>query len=497
MSHAYFDDSARHDDLHRRSLRSGAIGVVSQVGNVATQVISTIVLARILVPEDFGLVAMVSAITGYITIFIDLGTRDAVSQHPSLNTGEASALYWITAASGSFFALLIVLCAPLITAFYSAPKLQAITIAMAVPIIVSGFYYQQYALMRRALMFRQLAIIDLSGNVIGTAVAILLAHFSFGYWALVWKPAIVAIVSACGVWVTCGWWPGRPAFTQGVRTMIRFGLNVTGFIIADTVSRSLDRVALGHNYGPRELGFYQNAFNVYENAVNVSSAPLHNVATATLSKLRDDVDALKRAWSTALSSLAYFATPAFAVLAVIGHDLVVLVLGPKWQIAGTILSVLALRGPAQVVAITHSWLHVAAGRPDRWRHAGVLNLGFTAIALLCGLPYGSIGVAASYAVLAYIVMVPAILYAGHPLGIRFKDVLRTVGPQVAGALATAGVGFVLRATLLQSISAPVRLVLLVFICSAFYLAVMVLGFRMTKPLTLVASLLRRRAAGSV
>jgi polysaccharide transporter, PST family len=492
LSHAYFDDSARGDDLHRRSLRGGAMAMISQGGNVVTQVISTIVLARILLPEDFGLVAMVAAITGYIAMFVDLGTRDAVAQHTQLSEGEASALFWITAATGSFFTLLTVSCAPLIAEFYALPKLKAIAVVMSIPFMLSGLYYQQYALMRRALMFRKLAIIDISGNVIGTGLAILLAHFGYGYWALVWKPAMTAFATACAVWATCGWWPKRPAFTAGVRVMIRFGLNVTGFSIADAISRSVDRVAVGHRFGPRELGFYQNALNVYDNLIGVTAAPLHNVASATLSKLRDDRDALKRAWSTALSSLAFFAAPAFAVLAVVGQDLVVLLLGEKWRTAGVILSVIALRGPAQVVASTHSWLHVAAGRPDRWRHWGVFNCGLTIIALFCGLKYGAIGVAVSYAVLIYVITVPALLYAGHPLGIRTRDVLQAIGPQLVCALATAGLGFALQKTLLASVAAPVRLVLLCFICSSFYLAVMVFGFRITKPLAVAASLLRRR-----
>jgi PST family polysaccharide transporter len=495
MSHAYFHDSTRGSDLHQRSLRGGAMAMISQGGNVATQIISTIVLARILVPEDFGLVAMVSAITGYVAVFVDLGTRDAVAQRARLEEGEASALFWITAATGLAFTLVTVSCAPLIAAFYGVPKLKAITMAMSVPFMLSALYYQQYALMRRALMFRKLAIIDISGNAIGTASAILLAHLGYGYWALVWKPGITAFVTACAVWATCGWWPGRPTFTQGVRSILRFGLNVTGFIIADTISRSMDRVALGHTYGPRVLGFYQNAFNIYDNAVAVSASSLHNVATATLSKLREDMVALRRAWSTALSSLAFFAAPAFVVLAVVAQDLVVLLLGPKWRTAGAILSVLALRGPAQVVASSLGWLHVTAGRPDRWRHWGVINCGLTIIALLCGLRYGAIGVATSYAILAYLVVVPAVLYAGQPLGIRTRDVLVAAGPQVVCALATAGLGFVLRQTLFEGVSVPVRLGLLCLLCSAFYLAVMVLGFRMTKPLVLAASLLRRRAGG--
>jgi polysaccharide transporter, PST family len=460
MSHAYFDDSVRGDDLHRRSLRGGVLTMISQGGNVTTQVISTVVLARILVPEDFGLVAMVSAITGYIAIFVDLGTRDAVAQHTRLKEEEASAMFWITAATGLTFALVTVSCAPLIAGFYGLPRLKTITMAMSVPFLVSALYYQQQALMRRALMFRQLAIIDVSGNAIGTAFAILLAHLGYGYWALVWKPAITALATGCGVWTTCGWWPGRPAFTQSVKGMIRFGLNVTGFSVADAISKSVDRVALGHSYGPRNLGFYQNALNIYENSVAVTI--LHNVA--------------------------------FAVLAVIGQDLVVLLLGTKWRTAGAILSILALRGPAQVVASTNSWLHVAAGRPDRWRRWGVLNCGFTITALLCGLRYGSIGVAASYAILAYIVVVPSMLYAGRPLDIRIRNVLVAVGPQIGCALATAGLGFALRETLFENVSVPVRLFLLCLLCSAFYLGVMVLGFRITKPLAVAASLVRRRVA---
>src|ERR1700733_10515664 len=155
MSHAYFKDSARGNDLHQRSLRGGAMAMISQVGNVATQIISTIVLARILLPEDFGLVAMVSAITGYISIFVDLGTRDAVSQHARLMQGEASALFWITASTGLVFTLVTVSCASLIAGFYGLPRLKAITMAMSIPFMLSALYYQQYALMRRALMFRK------------------------------------------------------------------------------------------------------------------------------------------------------------------------------------------------------------------------------------------------------------------------------------------------------------------------------------------------------
>src|SRR5262249_44824147 len=117
-------------------------------------------------------------------------------------------------------------------------------------------------------------------------------------------------------------------------------------------------------------------------------APLHNVAVATLSKLRADRTALKRAWATALSSVTFFAAPVFAILAVTGPDLVVRLHSSKWAQAGTILSILVLRGPAHVVERTLGWLHVAVGRPDRWRHCGIVNCIMLMVAFYCGPPLG-------------------------------------------------------------------------------------------------------------
>jgi PST family polysaccharide transporter len=491
MHRGYFDDAVRSHDLHHRSLRGGAVSMIAQGGNMAVQVVSTIVLARILLPEDFGLVAMVSAVTGYLSICVDLGTRDAVVQRGSVDEGEVSALFWITFAIGFTLTAITILCSPLIARFYGEPRLTHVAMVLSLMFVLPALYYQQYGLMRRALLFRQIAAIDLGGNTLGAVIAIVLAWRGYGYWALAWRPVLTVLFAALGVWLTCGWWPKRPVFSAGVRELLGFGLNVTGFTVADMVARAADRVALGYTTGPRELGYYQNASTIYDNALNVPAA-LHNVATATLSKLRSDTAALKQAWSTALSSLTYFAAPTFVILALLGQDLVVLLLGAKWRAAGAILSILALRGPAHVVERTHGWLHVTAGRPERWRHWGILNCILTILALFCGLPFGALGVAAAYSMLAYALFVPAIIYAGKPLGIGIGDVFRAVGPQILTALGTAALGFALRATALRDVAPLARLLILGVLCSAFYLAVMAFGFRMTRPLVVAASLLRVR-----
>ena len=462
--------------------------------NLVVQVCSTIVLARMLLPEDFGLVAMVSAVTGFASIFVDLGTRDAVAQRHSITESEVSALFWITLGTGLALTTITAVSAPLIARFYGEPRLGPVTMALSATFLLPALYFQQQALMRRALMFRTIALIDVGANLLATAIAIVLAYRGYGYWALVWKLVLSALFSAVAVWICCGWWPKRPAFTAGVKDLLKFGLNVTGFIIMDGVTRSADRVALGYTAGPQQLGYYQNALIVYDNALQICSS-LHNVATATLTKLRGDRAALKRAWETALSSLVFFAAPACATLAVVGQDLVVLLLGTKWAAAGVVLSVLALRGPANVVERTLGWLHVIAERPDRWRHWGVVNCVVTIVALLCGLPFGAIGVAAAYVASTYLLFIPGIAYAGKPLGIGAADAWRTVGPQVITALGAAAIGFLVGHTILLHMAPLPRLVILGILCCAVYLVTMTLGFRMTKPLTVAASLVRTRVSG--
>jgi PST family polysaccharide transporter len=495
MRRSYFDEAAPGDDLHRRSLRGGAISMVAQGANVFIQIGSTIALARVLLPEDFGLVAMVLAVTGFASIFVDLGTRDAVTQRVKVDEGEMSALFWITFGVGLALTAITVLCAPLLASFYEESRLELVTVTLSATFVLPALYFQQHALMRRAMMFRTLALIDLGSNLLATVLAIVLAYRGYGYWALVWKPVMTAGFSAVAVWVSCGWLPKRPTFTAGVKELLGFGLNITGFTITDYVAKSVDRVALGYTAGPRDLGYYQNAFLIYDSALNVCSVSLHNVATATLSKLRGDVAALKRAWATALSSLTYFAALAFATLAVIGQDIIVLLLGSNWAAAGTILSILALRGPAHVVERTLGWLHVAAGRPERWRRWGIVNSVATIAALFSGLPFGAVGVAVAYTALMYILFVPAIAYAGKPFGIGVADVLRAVAPQVVTALGTAAIGFLVGRTLLQDTASFTRLLILGVLCCGVYISAMTFGFRMTKPLTVAASLVRKRVPG--
>lgn len=487
--HDYFGENKPHAGLGRDSLHSGVAFIAARGLNVFVQIGSTILLARLLSPQDYGLVAMVFALVGFAPMLIDLGTTDATVQRKSITHFDVSALFWLKVAIAGTLTLLLAGGSGFIASFYDEPELTGIALASCLTFIMSALSAQHFALMRRAMQFRRMAAIEILSNVISSVIAIAMALTGWGYWALVAKPILTTSVSAVGAWVSCPWLPGRPQITRPAVEMLRFGMGVTGFTMTDYLARSTDRIALGYFYGAGPLGYYQNAFLLYENLLNLCTQ-VHDVAVSGLSKLRDNVDQLKRSWATALSLLSFFSMAAFAVLAVTGQDFVVLLLGQKWGPAGPLLCIFAVKGIANVVERTLGWLHVAAGRSDRWMRWGLFSAVFQLAALLAGVPFGLAGVATAHAIATFCLFVPALVYAGQPFGIGARDVLRAVGPQMVAALGTVAIGFMMQRALLADVSQLARFVISVPFCGAVYLLVAVGIFRVTRPIQIAFSLLR-------
>jgi PST family polysaccharide transporter len=487
----YFEENKPHAGLGRASLRSGVTFVAARCVNILVQVTSTVLLARLLSPHDFGLVAMVLALVGVAPILIDLGTSDASTQKKHITPIEISTLFWLNIAIGGALAALLAGVSGLIASFFREPALTSIALVSSLTFIMTALSTQHYALMRRAMQFQRLAVIDISANVISSIVGVAMAFTGWGYWALVAKPIMASALIVVGAWMSCPWLPGRPRYTSDVKELVGFGMGVTGFAVTDYFARSADRLALGYFHGAGPLGYFQNAFLLYSNLLSLLTEPLHNIAVSGLSKLRNNLDELRRSWAVALSSTSFFSVPAFAVLAVSGQDFVVILLGQKWAAAGPLLCVFAVRGIAHSVERTLGWLHMAAGRSDRWMRWGVFSAFCQIMGLIAGLPFGPIGVAVAYTIVMFGLFLPALVYAGRPLGIGGVGVvLSVVGPQTAAGLVAVAIGLAVQQAFLVECSQLVRFFVSAGICLAAYLSVVVGVFRVTDPIRLAFSVLR-------
>jgi O-antigen/teichoic acid export membrane protein len=451
---------------------------------------AAIVLARLLAPEDFGLVAIVTVLTSFAPLLVDFGLGDATVQRSKITQGQVNSLFWLSSGIGLAVALGIAACSPLIAWIYGEPRLQPIALVSAITFVLGGMSNQHLALLKRSMQFGRIANIQLLSALAGIVVAVVAAICGLDYWALVLRPIVNGFCVVVGVWLVCRWRPGFPAFDSDVKPMVRFGLHVVSFSIIYTLGRSVDRIALGLFYRPAQVGYYQNATSLYENSIFSALIQLHTVASAALSKLQSNVDALRRKYEAALSTLAFFVMPAAAILSVVAQDLTVILLGEKWRMAGSLLSIISLRGIFQVVEGSQGWLHLSIGRADRWRNWGIVSAAVQVVAVLSGLPFGPEGVAVAVVIASSLIALPSIVYAGRPIDIGAALVVRAVGAQLIGAISALAAGWWLETTALTDYSSFARVLLLCVWCSCIYLAIVVGLFRMIEPIKVAGSVAR-------
>jgi len=486
----YFEDHRESRDLGRLALRGGAVSVAMQYGNGVLQLVAAIVLARLLAPEDFGLVAIVTVLTSFAPLLIDFGLGDATTQRSKITRSQVSSLFWLSTGIGLAIAVLVAACSPLIAWIYREPRLEDIALCTAIMFVLFGMSNQHLALLRRTMQFTRIAKIQILSTLIGVAIAIAMAICGYGYWAIVLRPIASSFCVATGAWLVCGWVPGFPVFDDEVKSMVRFGLHVVGFSVLYTVARAVDRILLGLFYRPDAVGYYQNAITLYDYSIFAVLSQLHTVGSAALSKLQSNPAALRQRYEAALSALAFFVMPTAAILSVTAQDLTVILLGEKWRAAGLLLSIIGLRGIFQVVEGSQGWLHLSIGRADRWRNWGVVSVVAHFVAVLGGLPFGATGVAVAIVITSLLIAVPSISYAGRPIGIGAALVMRAVGQQLIGAIGTVAGGWWLQTTALTDCSTFARMFLSIGFCISIYLIIVVGLFRLTEPVKVAGTIVK-------
>jgi O-antigen/teichoic acid export membrane protein len=487
---SYFEDLDAPADLSRLAMRGGVASVAAVYGNGVLQVVGAVVLARLLTPEDFGLVAIVVVLTRFAPLLIDLGTADATIQRSKITQGQVSTLFWLNSVIGFAVAAGLAVCSPLIAWLYQEPRLESVTLYFAIIFVFTGISAQHLSLLRRTMQFVVIAKIQILSALAAFAVAILTAMSGYGYWALVLRPIVGAVCIAAGAWLACRWRPGFPAFDAEVKSMVRFGMHVLGFSITWSMTRVTDRIALGLSYLPREVGFYQNALNMYENAILFPLEQLHGVGCAGLSKLRSDPAALQQKYETTLSALAFFVMPTAAIMSVTGQDVVVILLGEKWRESGLLLSIMALRGIFEFIEISQGWLHISSGRAERWKNWGFVSAVVRVVAILGGLRFGAKGVTIALVVAGWLIAFPSVSYAGRPLGIGAALVIRAVGGPLLGATIAAAAGWWLQTAFLVNFSSLFRIFLSASLCISIYLLIVVGLLRITEPIRVAGRLVQ-------
>ncbi len=429
---SYFSTEHIKTDIERRTIRGGAATVGYQVAKQAVSIFETAILSRLIMPSDSGLINMVVIVTGFIALFNDMGLSAATIQKERLEQDQVSTLFWINIAMGVILGLITAISAPALVWFYGEPRLLYVTLAIAFGFVFGGMTVQHRALVKRQLRFSTLIRIDMASTIASTTTSIGFAALlpqPLRYWALVFSLLIQGPIEIVGLWLACRWRPSLPSRAKGLRSMLAFGGNLTGFRLVNYMSRNVDNLLIGKFYGPGPLGLYNKAYGLLLLPIRRVSDPFTTVAMPALSRLNDDPARYREFYGRMVALICLVSMPLVAFMIGAADWIIGVVLAPEWAGVSLLFALLGISGLIEPISSTTGWLFVSQGRGREQFRWGFVNTGLMVSAIIVGMFWGPVGVALCYGVTGLLVRTPLLFwFVGRHGPVRTRDLYAHVAP---------------------------------------------------------------------
>lgn len=444
---------------------------ISQVGRQGTQLITTVILARLLSPSDFGLVGMAMVVIGFINIFKDLGTAAAVIQRKELSEALLSSIFWVNAGFGALAMIVLFLIAPFGGLFYREPRVVAVLQVLSMSFFISGLGILHQALLERALSFNSLAKLETASVLVGAVVGIGLAFAGAGVWSLVFQSLTTAFVATILLWLSSSWRPRWVFDWEEIRAMSSFSLNLTGFNIFNYFTRNADYLLIGRYLGAQDLGYYTLAYRILLFPLQNITAVIGRVMYPVLSTMQDDNRRFASAYLKVIGTIALITFPLMMGIFALAKPFVLTLFGDRWQPVILLIMIFAPVGLIQSIGATVGGIYLVKGRTDCMFRWGIGSGTLVVIAFMVGLRWGIIGVAAGYAIASFILSYPSFSIPFRLVDLKFVQFLKVLEPSFINSSLMLIVLILFTIMLPSSLSDFMTLLLSVTLGAAVYAAV--------------------------
>ena len=435
----YFNTDHLKADLKKRSVRGGIVTIAAQASKFSLKFGSTALLARLLLPEDYGLIGMATVIIGFVEYFKDLGLSTATIQRQEINHNQISTLFWINLGVGCLVAIIVAALAPAIALFYNEPRLQAVTLALATNFVFGGLTVQHQALLKRQMQFASLAKIEIIAMAMGVGSAVISAYYGASYWALVVMLMVTALTNAIGVWLACSWRPGLPRRDAKIGSMLAYGGNLTGFGLVNYFSRNLDNILIGRRWGSGQLGLYAQAYRLLLLPIQQINTPINSVALPTLSSLQAEPEKYSRYYYKAILLITTLGMPIVAFMFATADDLILLMLGKQWLGSVPLFKYLMPAAFIGTFNVAGGWVYQSLGRTDRQFRIGMVTSTINSIIFLISVNWGAIGVARAYGLSQPILIIFSLNYCYWGTPLKIREFFKTIAKPAFASLGAAGI----------------------------------------------------------
>jgi len=368
-------------------------GYIERWGNKIFTLLVFILLARLLDPKDFGLIAFARLFIDYLNSFSGQGLDMAVIQRKEITDQHLNSAFWINNLMAAIFALLLYVIAPFIESYFSESGVTNVLRVLIIVFLINSLIRVQVAILMRNYQFKQLAISGLAASIGGGAVGVILALKGYGVWSLVFQQVSSMVIAVLLLWNASNWRPSLTFSVKAAKELYVFAVKAFYDQQLTFVSKRIDEALVAFFLGMTLLGYYSVAKRIFETAVELIYGVLSKVLVTVFSKAQDDIASIIEQTRRINILMAAISFPIFVLASVANQEIVLFLFGEKWRLASTSFAILMLSG---LFLLAPSLLHPifnAIGRPVVPLKLNGIRAIASAILIWIGAPFGLIGIA--------------------------------------------------------------------------------------------------------
>ena len=416
LNHQHIRTDHLLPNLKRHTISGGAVTLSAQAAKLGINLASTAILARLLTPRDFGLVAMVTAVTGFLAMFRHAGLGTPTVQREHITHAQVSNLFWINLGVSGLCAAILAGLAPAMAWFYRDSRITYITLALSSTFLIGGFRVQHLALLKRQMRFKAIALIEVGSMAIGVVVGVVMALLHCRYWSLVGLTLAMEIASFLLTGLVSRWRPQLPSRDSGIRPLVTFGMQQTAGNFLFSLARGCDNLLIGRFYGPAAVGIYSRGAVLVTQPMQQFLLPMDAVFLPTLSRMQSQPERYRYTFLQLYEAIAMTVFFLASLLLALATPATLVLLGPKWEQVSAIVAGFTFTAIQLPMSNAANWLLTSQGRGKDIFRVTSINGFVTLASFLVGLPFGPLGVAIAFSATGLLVRLPILYYVAGRRG---------------------------------------------------------------------------------
>jgi len=455
--------------LKEKTLSGIIWSVGQQFGTKLISFLITIVLARLLVPSEFGLIAMLSVLVALGNSLTDSGLSSSLIRTADASQREFSTVFFFNLVGSCVIYLILFFAAPAIASFYDHPILIKIVRVYGLTLIINGFFCIQNACLVKNMDFKTQTNIQLPASIGGGIVGIVLAKMGYGVWSLVWMNLMTSLLSTILHWVYSAW---RPIFVfdySSFKKHFHFGYKMTLSGLLNTVYQNIYTLIIGKYYSATQLGFYSRADSMSQLPIGIISSTVNTVTYPMFSKIADDDHKLKAVNKRLIQQLVFWIAPILILLCVIAEPLFRFVLTEKWLPAVPYFQILCISGIIYPIQSFNLNILKVKGRSDSLLRVEFIKKSLSVLGIFGVLSFGIYGLLYFQLFFNFFSYYLNTIYSGKLINYHFKEQVLDFLPTILLSIIVGAFSYALDVFLTKQFNLITPLEILII--SGFYFIV--------------------------